>query len=366
MGHPNALEIGTSIAVKMGRTLDGRDAWTIGYTPEVVIGVWTGSDTEVKGDIGSELASDLWHALAQYTLRESPPTEWVMPPGISQVDVCGTSGFLPTPECPTTVREVFLAGTEPTQRDYLYQSVQVNRQTGRLASVFTPPEYLEERVFLSVPADAQVWADQAGLPSPPEEYDILNPGISTSEDAQITSPELFSYVRGKLEIRGSAGGDGFQFYRLQAGQGLNPQQWLLIDQERSSSVNDGVLGIWDTSGLKGLYALQLLVVGEGQRVESVVTQVTIDNEPPQLTIIQPQAGQVYSEGIEEIDIHLDVSDDLGLERVDFRIDEQLLEALSQPPYQFQWQAVPGKHTLSVEARDQAGNTSQTEIDFSVQ
>jgi len=42
LGHPNPLEIGLPVAAKIGRTSDGESNWTIGYTPQRVIGVWLG------------------------------------------------------------------------------------------------------------------------------------------------------------------------------------------------------------------------------------------------------------------------------------------------------------------------------------
>ena len=55
------------------------------------------------------------------------------------MDVCDPSGLLPTKDCPSIVSEVFLNGDEPFQLDNLYQSIAVNRETGYLATVFTPP-----------------------------------------------------------------------------------------------------------------------------------------------------------------------------------------------------------------------------------
>ena len=75
--------------------------------------------------------------------------------------------------------------------------------------------------------------------------------------------------------RGTAAGADFVSYRLQVGKGLNPQEWIQIGQQASSPVENGLLAAWDTSGLSGLYAVQLVVVRSDQRVETAVIQVTI-------------------------------------------------------------------------------------------
>ena len=80
-----------------------------------------------------------------------------------------------------------------------------------------------------------------------------------------------------VRITGSASGEGFDHYFVQVGKGLNPQQWIQVGADGTARVEDGVLAEWDTSGLEGLYAVQLVVVRADQRVETAVTQVTVKN-----------------------------------------------------------------------------------------
>jgi hypothetical protein len=58
------------------------------------------------------------------------------------------------------------------------------------------------------------------------------------------------------------------------GQGLNPQQWIQVAESNQPVTND-VLAKWDTSGLSGLYAVQLQVVRSDQRLETAIIQVTV-------------------------------------------------------------------------------------------
>jgi membrane carboxypeptidase/penicillin-binding protein PbpC len=366
LGHPNPLEIGRPAAAKLGRTLQGDDTWAIGYTPQLVIGVWIGAaDTAQAAPLNTNAAASLWHALMQYASRDLPPDSWPAPAGISNVQVCDPSGLLPSVDCLTIVNEIFLNGNEPTQVDTLYQAVQLNRETGRLATVFTPPDQIERRVYLRLPPEAQAWARQAGIPSPPETYDVIF-APQTTPDTHITSPAMFTYVRGQVTIKGSATGNGFQYYRLQVGQGLNPQTWLQVGQDVSRPVAEGQLGVWDTTGLSGLYALQLLVVRQNQDLESAVIQVTIDNQAPTLAITSPLPGQEISLSAgSSFPFQVSASDDLALKSVELILDNRSLATLSQAPYTFPWQVTQGAHTLRVIATDMAGNRTQLETTFLV-
>ncbi|HQX00712.1 MAG TPA: hypothetical protein PLQ94_01280, partial [Anaerolineales bacterium] len=64
-------------------------------------------------------------------------------------------------------------------------------------------------------------------------------------------------------------------YRVQVGKGLNPQEWIQLGSDVNTPIEDGVLAEWDTKGLSGLYAIQLLVVRNDQVVETAVIQVTV-------------------------------------------------------------------------------------------
>jgi membrane carboxypeptidase/penicillin-binding protein PbpC len=365
LGHPNSLETGLPVAVKLGQSLNSNDAWTIGYTPEMVVGVWVGDKDSNNTDLPNpDAAAALWHAMIQQAARDNPPRSWSVPQGISSVSVCDPSGMLPSADCPTVVNEVFINGNEPTQVDNLYRRIQVNRETGRLATVFTPPELVEERVYLVVPPEAESWANRSGLPLPPAAYDVIL-STETAADVHISSPEMFTYVKGEVPITGSAAGDGFNFYRLQVGKGLNPQQWEQVGIDQTRPVTNGELGTWDTQALDGLYAIQLLVVREDQRVDTAITQVTVDNQPPEVEILSPGAEEVFERREKLVTLRVRASDDLALQSVDFYIDRRKIASLTQSPFTFPWEATAGKHTFSVRATDRAGNSSEASVDFSV-
>lgn len=273
LGRSNALEVGRPAGVKVGQTMDGRDAWVVGYTPAYVVVTWTGVRGE--GDsVTPRFPAVLWNALVQTVSEGKPAGGWSAPPGVTAMTVCDPSGMLPTRECPNLVTEVFLNGSEPTQADNMYREFSVNRETGLLATVFTPPELIDTRVYMLVPENARIWVQSAGLAIPPAAYDAIQPP-PVNPFAKITSPQLFAEVNGTVQIIGTASGDGFSYYRVQVGKGLNPQEWIQLGDDVAAPVENDVLAEWDTKGLSGLYAVQLVVVREGQVVDTAVLQVTI-------------------------------------------------------------------------------------------
>lgn len=105
-------------AGKTGTTNDYRDAWFIGFTPDLVTAVWVGYDsvrTIFKGATGAVMALPIWATYMKDVLDTVPPLDFIEPSGIVHKEVCAISGLLPTPYCPETYDEIFREGYEPVQ-----------------------------------------------------------------------------------------------------------------------------------------------------------------------------------------------------------------------------------------------------------
>lgn len=104
---------------KTGTTDDGADVWYVGYTPDLVAGVWIGMDRpkRIKGNAqGGELAAPAWTAFMTEVYRRKPnPGDWPMPAGIVQRQVIAGTNVLFAEGCTatTTVTELYITGTEP-------------------------------------------------------------------------------------------------------------------------------------------------------------------------------------------------------------------------------------------------------------
>jgi membrane carboxypeptidase/penicillin-binding protein PbpC len=168
-GFNSVLQIGRPAAVKTGTTTDYRDNWTVGYTPDLVAGVWVGNadNTPMVNLSGVSGAGPIWHDFMRTALAGKPEAAFARPEGLVTAEVCVPSGLRPSAVCPRTRPELFLEGTAPTQVDDLYQVFRLDARTGGLAGAGTPPEQVVEKVFLVLPPEAQEWARQNGVPQPP-------------------------------------------------------------------------------------------------------------------------------------------------------------------------------------------------------
>ena len=358
VGPNSALLLSRPAAVKTGTTNEYRDALTVGHTPQIVTGVWVGNSDnspmiDVLGIIG---AAPLWHAVMEYAHLDRPVQAWERPADIVELAVCETSGLLPTEHCPTT-REIFRQGTEPTTPDNVYQLFQLNRETGRLATVYTPAELVEEQVFMVLPPEAADWVREAGLPQPPDEYDaIASPG--SAGDVAITSPSPFSTVRGAVEITGSARDSNFASYRLDYGEGINPTEWTQIGTTHTSPGSNTELEVWDARRLEGLYSLRLTVIRRNNTIVESIIPVTVDNSPPLIDVLYPADRETFTPADEYVVIQPNVADNLSMDRVEFYVDGQLIAISTVAPYNERWIiSGTGQHFIELRAYDAAGNMS---------
>ncbi|MBN1231336.1 MAG: transglycosylase domain-containing protein [Anaerolineales bacterium] len=370
LDYRNAMEINRPIAAIGGKSLTTEDTWVVGYSPDLVVGVWMGSPEYIKdfsldgNDLSIQPAAGLWHAIAQYTHQNLQVSNWEMPVGVTEITVCNPSGDLPTENCPQTVKEVFINGTQPTQLDTLYKSYQINRETGNLATIFTPATLIEERVFLDYPAEAKEWAETEGLEISPDAYDVIFYAGSNSEDLSISTPEIFSYASGDVLIKGTITSD-ISSYRLFVGAGLNPQQWLKIDEGETPEGGEFEF-TWNTEDLNGLYAVRLQGIYPDQTIDSIISQITLDNTLPEVSITYPSNSDTINLSFNSIvPMQASARDNLGVAQVTFRLDGETLGTVTNTPFVFPWNAQPGVHTLIVEATDLAGNQIQAEISFEV-
>ena len=140
-GRNSMLHIDRPAAVKTGTTTNFHDNWTIGYTPELVVGVWAGnaSHEAMRQVTGLTGAAPIWHQFIRTVLEGRPAKQFERPDGLVQVQVCSLSGLLPTPACPYRRFEWFVDGTQPTRADTFYQTMELDAATGLLASSATPP-----------------------------------------------------------------------------------------------------------------------------------------------------------------------------------------------------------------------------------
>jgi membrane carboxypeptidase/penicillin-binding protein PbpC len=146
-GFAPTLRLPFTAAVKTGTTTEFRDNWTLGFTPERVVGVWVGNadNTAMNNISGIDGAGPIWNGVMQAANDGLSPSWPEPPPSLRRVPVCVPAGLLPGPACPSTALEWFVPGTEPREtEDYYARS----------------PDGL---LRVDPPAEARAWAMSAGL-----------------------------------------------------------------------------------------------------------------------------------------------------------------------------------------------------------
>ncbi|HQE93355.1 MAG TPA: PBP1A family penicillin-binding protein [Anaerolineae bacterium] len=174
-GEGSVLNLTRPAAVKTGTTTQFRDNWTVGYTPDLVVGVWVGNaDNETMKDVnGITGAAPIWHDVMEAALKGRPIQDFSRPEGLVDVEICALSGQLPGADCPHRVTETFIAGTEPTTTCTMHRRI-------------------DGTVYTVLPPEAQGWAREHHLPQPPAPSQ--QPAVLVSS-LRLTSPDVGTVYR---------------------------------------------------------------------------------------------------------------------------------------------------------------------------
>ncbi len=104
------------VAGKTGTTDDFRDAWFVGYTPQLLCLVWVGYDDNDSLQMnGAEAALPIWAKFMEAAMRNMPEQNFVPPAGLVIRKIDPTTGLLATADCPSVISEIFIIGTEPSK-----------------------------------------------------------------------------------------------------------------------------------------------------------------------------------------------------------------------------------------------------------
>jgi penicillin-binding protein 1A len=112
-----ARAIGKPVAGKTGTSNDSRDAWFLGFTPDLVVGVYIGFDQPKSlgsEEQGASAALPVFIDIMTKALADQPATPFRVPAGVRLVRVDAETGLLPGPDTDTVILEAFMPGTEPT------------------------------------------------------------------------------------------------------------------------------------------------------------------------------------------------------------------------------------------------------------
>lgn len=291
---PNSLELpDRPVAAKTGTTNDNRDAWTVGYTPDLAAGVWIGNNnnTEMDGVAGGGGAGPIWNAFMRRAHENIQPHSFPRPASVMDREICAFSGAEPSPYCPEKRAEVFAANFLPPKADQdWFQQVEIDGSSGLRAN-----EFCRANVFTKVmvvvdyiqdpsgQAWMRQWAAERGMEVAPRDYCTAG---ETAPQVSITAPRNGEEVQGWVEIRGTVDFADFDRYDITYGVGGNPQAWDWVSGPHPAAVREGLLGAWQipVEMTPGPYTLRIVAYNKrGAQFETRV-QVNVVGPTPTPTL----------------------------------------------------------------------------------
>jgi 1A family penicillin-binding protein len=256
-GPNSALRLSRPAAAKTGTTNDFRDNWTMGYTPDIVTGVWVGNadNTPMNNVSGLAGAGPIWQNFMERAHEGLPIRDFTRPPAIIEMEVCADSGTIPSEVCPQRRKEIFYQEQPPLGPEHdIHQLIDIDRNTGLRANEFCRSN-VEQRYYRVYPPDGWEWALSQGIEQPPQDY-----CPSANIVANITNPLDGSTARGTITLEGSAAAANFSHYQIELGVGTEPQAFAVIQDPVYQLIEQGVLGVFDTTKVEnGPYTLRLVV-----------------------------------------------------------------------------------------------------------
>ncbi len=283
-GRNSALHLSFPVAAKTGTTNDIRDNWTMGYTPDLVTGVWVGNAdyTPMVNSSGLSGAAPIWSQFMEFAvpyLTNGAPTPFNRPSGIVDKIVCRLSGTEPSSFCGSQISEVFAFDQLPLPPSQdLARRINIDLWTGYQASEACDGPSKEEMVLNVTDkwarawfetGDGKAWLEDNNLPKNPyyaPERDCREGDpqpvieINLSDGQVVSSPAL--------EIKGTAdASEGFKKWILEYGQGEDPNSWTVLG-EGNNPVKGGTFTTWNLSSVpNGVVTLRLTLVGDKAEVD---------------------------------------------------------------------------------------------------
>ena len=270
MFGPNSLlNLPFPAAAKTGTTNDFRDNWTMGYTPDLVTGVWVGNAdyTPMVNTTGLSGAAPIWSAFMQFAepiVSKNNPTPFNIPPGIMDRIICVTSGTEPSQWCQGGQRSEYFASDQPPlpKSQDLFVKTQIDTWTGLIAGNACT-DYAKDEFVTNVQDKwgrkwlrsdvGRDWLESHGMPR--------NPFFAPDRECSADDPRPileFSNIKDNdtvtetsLPIRGIINVTKGEFtgWRLEYGAGNDPADWMILAQGTNKYENADTIYTWDLSNV---------------------------------------------------------------------------------------------------------------------
>lgn len=263
-GPNSILKLPFNAAVKTGTTNDFRDNWTIGFTPDIAIGVWIGNAdyTPMKNVSGVTGAAPLWNDVMQWSVKTYQggiPSKFTRPDTIEEKIICAVSGTEPSEKCSNQKTEIFAKGQTPLNENFdLWKEIAIDTWTNLKAGPACS-EFTEEKLTINVTekwavkwlqenSSGQMWAKENGFDLPL----IFTPTREcTGSDPRPTI--VFVGMTDGMNVNNSpldiyaviSATKNFHQYTLQYGIGNNPNNWITLAEGTETFEQPKKLISWD-------------------------------------------------------------------------------------------------------------------------
>lgn len=273
------------VASKTGTSNSYRDAWTIGYTPQLVTAVWAGNNDNTpmsNASIGAIAAAPIWRQFMLDAVSAEPVLQFDKPSSIKTATIDRYSNLLPSAGDPDTITDIFAPWQIPTKSDGTHVSIRVCRENNLPANSSIPDNLTTTKIFTAVHSEqpnnpnwenpVRGWAIANGLYNPPPSEQCVI-GSNTAPSVSITSPANHASVTGTTTISANAS----------APSGVESVQFSIDN----TAINTDTVAPYSTSynmnllsnGSHTITALVTSVSGSTASSKISVT-VTSDTEPP--------------------------------------------------------------------------------------
>jgi len=264
-GSNSVLNLPFQVAAKTGTTNDFRDNWTMGYTPDLVTGVWVGNAdyTPMVNTTGLSGAAPIWSQFMQYAVpyvTNNNPTPFSIPSGITERIICNLSGTEPSQWCRGGQRSEFFASDQlpPPRSEDLITRTTIDTWTGLIAGDACQDFAKEEQVMNVSDEWARKWFKTGDGRAWLESHDMpRNPSYKPERECSSDDPrpiieftnlrETDTVKESPLEIKAIINvtkGD-FTGWRLEYGRGEDPSEWTVLAEGRNKYEQSDTIFKWD-------------------------------------------------------------------------------------------------------------------------
>lgn len=292
-GTNSVLNLPFQVAAKTGTAGDPRgadgvnvyDNWTLGYTPDLVTGVWVGNAdyTPMINTSGTTGAAPIWASFMTYAVPlvspNNAPSPFIFPAGITEKIICSISGAEPSNWCRGGQRSELFASDQlplPASQDLLRQT-EIDTWTGLIAGNACP-DFTKEDLVMNVKdewgrkwlrtAAGRDWLESNDMPNnpffaPDRECSSDDPRpilqfTNLNDNDVITDTTII--VKGIINV---TKGD-FTGWRLELGNGNDPNDWTTLVQGNNKIESPGDIFTWNLNNITGDRVTLRIYLTKGQ------------------------------------------------------------------------------------------------------